>query len=65
MVICSRLYEGKVEAFAITKQFHCISFIIYEVVALSTNNSLDIKYIMMVLIVFAIPAIWGVYKAPK
>lgn len=29
MVICSRLYGGKPESFAVVKQFHCFSFVIY------------------------------------
>lgn len=29
MVVCSRLFEGKPESFAVVKQFHSVSFVIY------------------------------------
>ena len=65
MVICSRLYGGKPESFALTKQFHCLAFVIYQVVAMSTNNSLPILYIMIVLMGFGLPAMWGIIKSPN
>lgn len=65
MVICSRLYGGKPESFALTKQFHCFSFVVYQVVAMSTNNSIPVIYIMMVLLGLGIPAMWGICKSPS
>lgn len=40
LVICSRIFQGVPESFAIVKQFHCISFILYEIVAMTTSNSI-------------------------
>lgn len=64
MVICSRLYGGKPESFALTKQFHCFSFVIYEVVAMTTNNSIPVPYLMFALLALAIPAMWGICMSP-
>lgn len=64
MVICSRLYKGNPESFALTKQFHCFSFVIYQIVAMVTNNSLPVHYIMCFLLLLVIPAMWGVCKSP-
>lgn len=64
MVICSRLYNGKPESFAITKQFHCFSFVIYQLVSLATENSLPVLYIMLVLIFLSLPALYGVHRSP-
>lgn len=38
MVICSRLYGGTSQSFALTKQFHSFAFVVYQVVAMCTNN---------------------------
>jgi hypothetical protein len=65
MVISSRLYEGKPESFALTKQFHCVSFIIYQIVAMTTNNSLPVIYIMIVLCLLGVPAILGICNSPQ
>ena len=46
------------------KQFHCFSFVLYEIVALATGNSIPIKFIMPVLLLFAIPALVGLRKLP-
>ena len=40
MVICSRLFEGDSESFAIVQQFHCLFVVIYEVVTLLTSNNI-------------------------
>jgi hypothetical protein len=61
MVLCSRVYKGRPESFALTKQFHSLLFVIYEVVSMSTNNQLPIYYIMFALLLFAGPALWGAY----
>lgn len=64
MVICSKLYGGKPESFAITKQLHCFSFVIYQLVSMGTKNSLPVLYIMLAIIFFSLPAFWGVHKCP-
>ena len=65
MVMCSRLFEGKTESFAVVKQFHSVSFVIYEIISLTTSNSIPVKYIMPVLLIFIIPALIGLRKLPK
>lgn len=65
MVICSRLYKGRPESFALTKQFHCFSFVIYQVVAMSTHNELPVSYIMYGLLTLSVPAMWGICKSPE
>ena len=40
LVVCSRLFNGVPESFAIVKQFHCFSFVIYEIVAMTTSNEI-------------------------
>lgn len=59
------MYNGSAESFSILKQFHCVSFVAYEVVILSTGNSIEITYLMPVLLLFAIPAIAGLMKLEK
>lgn len=36
LVCCSRFYDGSKESFAIVKQIHCLSFIVYEINSLLT-----------------------------
>jgi MFS family permease len=62
LVICSRVYGGRPESFALTKQFHSLVFLVYEVVAMNTNNSLPTVYIMLTILIIAVPAILGVRK---
>ena len=38
LVCCSKMYEGSKQSFAIVKQVHSLSFIIYEVISLATHN---------------------------
>jgi hypothetical protein len=64
MVLCSRLYEGKTQSFALTKQFHSLFFFFYEIVALSTDNKLPVRTIMYGLLVLAIVALWAVSHLP-
>ena len=64
LVICSRTFKGAPESFAIVKQFHCFAFVLYEIVALTTDNSIALKYIMPFLLIFAIPAFVGLLKLP-
>ena len=55
MLVCSRIYDGTTESFSVARQFHSISMIIYSVIMTVTDNSLPIPYIMIVLILLAIP----------
>ena len=65
MVICSRSFKGAPQSFAITKQFHSLSYVVYEIIALSTNNSIPIQHIMPFLLIFTIPACIGLTKLPN
>ena len=65
MVMCSKLFEGKYESFAVMKQFHLISVILFYVVSLLTENSIPVKYLMSVLVLLAIPALWLLAKLPE
>ena len=64
MVICSRTFHGHPESFAIVKQFHCFSFVLYEVLAMSTENSSEIEYLMVGLMVLCIPGLMGIRRLP-
>ena len=63
-VICSRTFKGAPQSFAILKQFHSFAYVLYEIVALSTGNSIPIKYIMPFLLIFTIPAFIGLCRLP-
>ena len=63
-VICSRTFKGAPQSFAITKQFHSFAYVLYEIVALSTGNSIPIKYIMPFLLIFTVPACMGLCRLP-
>ena len=39
MVVCSRIFKGDSESFAIVQQFHCLLVVLYEVFAIATKNS--------------------------
>ena len=58
LVICSKLYEGKTESYGIVRQFHSVSLISYEIFAIFTKNSVELKYIMLVLFFFGFPALY-------
>ena len=62
MVACSRIYGGAPETFAIVKQFHSFSFVIYEIVNIPTHNELPVHYIMGVIVLFFLAAVFGVTK---
>ena len=64
LVICSRTFKGAPESFAIVKQFHCFAYVVYEIVVLSTDNSIPLKFIMPFLLMFTIPASMGLAKLP-
>ena len=59
------MFNGSAESFSILKQFHCVAVVIYEVVVLSTGNSIENTYLMPVLLLFVIPAIAGLMKLEK
>ena len=51
MVLCSKFFKGKTESFAVIKQSHSASLVLYEVLGMLTDNSIEIKYLMTGLIV--------------
>ena len=51
MVLCSKFFKGKTESFAVIKQSHSISLLLYELLGMLTNNSIEVKYLMTGLIV--------------
>ena len=51
MVLCSKLFKGKTESFAVIKQVHSMSLMSYEAIGMFTHNSIAIKYLMTGLIV--------------
>ena len=59
------MFEGKYESFAVVKQSHSITLILYYVVALVTSNSIEIKYLMMGLFLFVIPSVYFLRKLPE
>ena len=63
-VICSRTFDGAPESFAILQQFHCFAFVLYEILTLSTDNSIPLKYMMPFLLVFTIPALIRLCRLP-
>ena len=65
LVICSRTFKGAPESFAIVKQFHCLVFVVYEVIVLLTDNSIPLEYMMPVLFCFALPAWMGLLRLPS
>ena len=65
MVVCSRIYGGHYESFAVVKQFHCICYLVYQVVMMSTGNAIPVSYIMMFLLLLVIPAYYGLLKMPN
>ena len=65
MVICSRLYEGHPESFAVVKQLHSFAFVIFEVLTIITNSKVKIPWIMGGLLVFWLAGCYGVWKLPK
>ena len=65
MVICSRLYEGHPESFAVVKQFHSVVAVVYMVVMSLTKNSLDVSYIMGGLLVLSGVGFYSVVGLPE
>ena len=57
-----KLYEGKLEAFAINKQMHCISMAAFQIFVIFTGNKFDLEYLMYAIILLAIPAVYSLSK---
>ena len=57
-LLCSKIYKGRTESYAIVRQFHSVSLIFYEIFAIVTKNSVELKYIMTVLFLFGFPALF-------
>ena len=64
-VICSRVFGGVPKSFAVVKHFQCTCFMAFETVILVTDNSLEIKYMMMVFLAVVIPALFGLRRLPQ
>lgn len=58
MVMCSKLFDGKYESFAIVKQFHCVPILLYYLISFLTDNSIEVKYLMTVLFFLSIPSLY-------
>jgi hypothetical protein len=65
MVMVSKVYGGQAGQFGLVKQFHGIAFLIYQIVAILTDNSLPITGIMPVLLLFAVPSFLLLRKLPS
>ena len=65
MVSCSKMYEGSKQSFAIVRQVHSLTFIIYEVISMTTHNSISIAYIVPAMISLIIPCLIGLKVYPK
>lgn len=64
-VMCSRLFEGKSESYAVVKQFHCAAMVVFFIVSALTHNDLPVRYVMSFLILFTFPAIFGILRLPN
>ena len=58
LVICSRVYDGEPESFAVVKQLHGFVFILYQIFTILTKNSFPVSMIMCVLLVLGVPAFY-------
>ena len=65
MVICSKMFEGKYEAFAVVKQVDSFALILYYCITLVSENSIPIPYIMIALLLLAIPSLWLTRQLPE
>jgi hypothetical protein len=58
-----KLFGGRLEAFSINKQLHCVSFAIFQTIVLVTNNEIDMKILVPIVALFALPSAWSISKA--
>jgi hypothetical protein len=58
-----KLYKGRLEAFSINKQLHCVSFAFFQAIVLGTDNQINLKILVPIVALFAIPSFWSISKA--
>ena len=64
-MICSRVFGGVAKSFAVVKHFQNVCVLVFQIVMLATDNSLDIKYMMMILLLALMPALTGLRRLPE
>ena len=57
-ITCAHYYLGKLESFAILKQFHSLSFVIFQII-LIINQNINLNITMGIFLFFAIPCFYG------
>ena len=65
MVLCSKLFDGKYESFAVIKQFHCVSLMTYFFISMITDNSIPVYYLMVALLMLVFPSLYLTKKLPE
>ncbi len=58
-----KVYSGKLEAFSINKQLHCLSFASFQTMVLLTENHIDLKILVPIVALLALPTLWSIGKA--
>jgi hypothetical protein len=58
-------FKKNIVSFALNKHFHWLTVLIYQLIAMATNNSIPFCYIMYVMLIIGIIAIWGILKSPE
>ena len=64
-MICSRVFGGVAKSFAVVKHFQNVCVLAFQIVMLVTDNSLEIKYMMMILLLAVVPALIGLRRLPE
>lgn len=64
LVMCSKVYGGASETFAVNKQFQGLSFVLFEVIMIVTSNSIPLQYVMTGALLLAIPTWFTLGKMP-
>ena len=65
MVLCSKLFEGRYEAFAVIKQFHCVSLVLYYLISMLTENSIPVYYLMIALLILVFTSLYLTKQLPE
>ena len=65
MVICSKLFNGTYQAFAVVRQMESFALILYYSVSLASQNSAPIPLIMLFLLFLVIPSFWLTSQLPE
>jgi predicted MFS family arabinose efflux permease len=56
-VCCAKVYEGRIETFAIVKQVHSISFIIFQIYMIIVSNQINSVAYLLALIILSLIAL--------